>query len=415
MRTDALNRDMSAQEKRTCHPVVTRGVAMVSAIALLLIIGTVAAVLLSVKSAAVSTQKAEVQRLRAAAAAMGATQLAVWQIGNDNVLALDLARVVCEGDTSFNATSLFQFDGDLAGANFTVEVWPGADTVRLKSLASAGGNYFERWAQIPLTSLVPGFTLSSGDAVLFQDNAMADSFDSRLGAYGGGNVGAEAVLSTNSISNAKVRLQNDSIVNGDVMAGPGANTSAVIKIQNNSVVTGDVGTLSELAPIPTLSLPTNTGPDLGNLTLSAGTTTWASNYHFQDVSVSGTAVIEVSGNVTVLCDGEAQFVNSAQLRLLADSSLSIYFLGGVRFGDDARINVNTADPIRMTIYMLGTDGQLDLTDDAQVYAIGINPAGKLHVTNTSDFHGAYVGHSLHISESGAIHQDVGLGGCQSSP
>ena len=388
---------------------------MVSAIALLLIIATVAAVLLSVKSAAVSTQKAEIQRLRAAAAAMGATQLALWRIGNDNDLALDLARVVCEGDTSFDATSLFQFTGDLAGATFTVDVWPGADTVRLRSVGIAGGNYFERWAQIPLTSLIPGSRLSSADEILFENNAMADSFDSRLGPYGGGNVGAEAVLSTNSISNAKVRLKNDSIVNGDVLAGPGANTSAVIKIQNNSVVTGNVGALSAVAVMPTVSAPSDVGPDLGNLTLSAGTTLWASNLHFQDVSVSGTAVIEISGDVTVLCDGEAEFLNSAQLRLLPESSLSIYFRERVQFRDDTRINVNTADPTRLTIYMLGTDDHLDLKEDAQVYAIGINPTGKLHVKNTSDFHGAYVGREIHVSDSGALHQDVGLGGCSSSP
>lgn len=98
MRTDALNRDMSAQEKRTCHPVVTRGVAMVSAIALLLIIGTVAAVLLSVKSAAVSTQKAEVQRLRAAAAAMGATQLAVDSRGARASITIEGVEIDATGE-----------------------------------------------------------------------------------------------------------------------------------------------------------------------------------------------------------------------------------------------------------------------------------------------------------------------------
>lgn len=393
----------------------TRGVAMVSAVTILLIVAVVAAVLLSVKSTTVSAQKVAIRRLRAEAAAMAGTHLTLWRLGNDVDLEMDLARVVCEGDTSFDETPLFQFSGDLAGATFVVDVWPGADTVRLKSSAASGGAYFERWAQIRLSNLTPWTTMAVSDGISIDNSGQMDSFDSRLGPYGGGNIAAEAVMSTNSISNDKIRLRHDAIVNGDLLAGPGANTSAVIKVQNNAVVTGDIATLDEVLAIPTLSPPSDTGPDLGNLNVSSGALVWASSRHYQDVNLSGDTILEISGDITVYCEGEVEFSDSAQVRVLPNSSLTLYATGRVRFGDDTLANVYGADPSKLKIYMLGTNDHLDLLQNAQVYAIGVNPGGQLHVRGASDFHGVFAGQAIHIHETGAVHQDSALTGCQPSP
>ena len=393
----------------------TRGVAMVSAVMILLIVAVVAAVLLSVKSTTVSAQKVEIRRLRAEAAAMAATQLTLWRLGNDVDLETALTRVACEGDTSFDETPLFQFTGDLAGATFVVDVWPGADTVRLKSSAVSGGAYFERWAQIRLSNLMPWATVAASEGINIENNGQVDSFDSRLGPYGGGNVAAEAVMSTNSINNNKIRLRHDAVVNGDLSAGPGANTSAVIKIQNNAVVTGDIATLDEVVPIPTLSAPSGTGPDLGDLNVSTGTLVWASDRHYQELNVSGDAILEISGDITVYCEGDVEFADSARLRVLPNSSLTLYATERVRFRHDALANVYAADPSKLKIYMLGTDDHLDLMDNAQVYAIGVNPGGQLHVKGGADFHGIFAGKEIHIHETGAVHQDLALTGCQPSP
>lgn len=126
--------------------------ALISMVAILLIVSAFAGVFLSVHTAQVSTEEAGIHRLRAQAAAQAATQLTLWELGNDSDLRDSLARVVEEGDTSFAADPLITMTGDLAGATFDVDLWPGDDNVRLRSQGVSGGVYYERWAQVPFGS-----------------------------------------------------------------------------------------------------------------------------------------------------------------------------------------------------------------------------------------------------------------------
>jgi hypothetical protein len=119
-------------------------------VAILVVVAGFAGFFMSVHSAQISTEAAGIHRLRAQAAAMSAAQVTLWKISNDVKLQEALARVVHEGDTSFGTTPLFTVQGDLAGATFSVEVWPGDDTLRLKSTGVSGGTYHTQWAQIPM-------------------------------------------------------------------------------------------------------------------------------------------------------------------------------------------------------------------------------------------------------------------------
>ncbi|MCK4342225.1 MAG: hypothetical protein KAY37_10945 [Phycisphaerae bacterium] len=140
--------------------------ALISAVAILLVVAAFAALLISVHTVRLSTAEAEVHRLRAEAAALAATQLTLWEVSNDADLKAALARVVYEGDTSFEADPLFQIQGDLAGAAFHADVWPGDDTVRLKSRGTSGGAYYDRWAHMPMVlgggQFETGFTVVGG-------------------------------------------------------------------------------------------------------------------------------------------------------------------------------------------------------------------------------------------------------------
>ena len=133
-----------------------RAAALVSAVAILLVVAAFAGLFLSVHATHVSTAEAEINRLRAQAAALAATQLTLWNLSHDTAQQADVARVVYEHDTSFAAKPLFQIDGSLAGAAFHVDLWPGEDRVRLKTTANAGGVYFTRWAQMPLALAAGG-------------------------------------------------------------------------------------------------------------------------------------------------------------------------------------------------------------------------------------------------------------------
>jgi hypothetical protein len=119
-------------------------------IVVLVVVAAFAAVFLSVHTAQLATEENSIHRLRAQAATLAGTHLTLWKLCNDSDLQEAMARVLCEGDTSFEVDPLFEVSGDLAGATFSVDVWPGPDTVRLKSTGISGGVYYERWAHMPM-------------------------------------------------------------------------------------------------------------------------------------------------------------------------------------------------------------------------------------------------------------------------
>lgn len=133
------------------RPGRRRAAALVSMVAILVVVAAFAAVFLSAHAAKVASEETGIHRLRAQAAAISATHLTLWELSNDSDLQDAIARVVYEGDTSFGADPLITVTGDLAGATFSVDVWPGDDTVRLKSRGISAGAYYDRWAQMPLT------------------------------------------------------------------------------------------------------------------------------------------------------------------------------------------------------------------------------------------------------------------------
>lgn len=128
-----------------------RAAALVSAVAILVVVAAFTALFLSIHATQLTDYESGFRRLRAEAAAVAGTHLALWRISNDTDLQESLARPVFEKDTSFDADPVLTFNGDLAGATFQALAWPGDDTVRLKTTGVSGGVYSARWAQMPLT------------------------------------------------------------------------------------------------------------------------------------------------------------------------------------------------------------------------------------------------------------------------
>jgi hypothetical protein len=133
----------------TCHR--KRAAALISAVAILLIAATFAALLLSVHTAQLSTGTQLVQRTRADAAARGGLQLALWRLHHDSDLQNCLAKALDANDTSYAASPLIQVNGTLPGAAFHTDIWPGPTKVRIRATATAGDAAGECWAQVPLS------------------------------------------------------------------------------------------------------------------------------------------------------------------------------------------------------------------------------------------------------------------------
>jgi Tfp pilus assembly protein PilX len=169
--------------------------ALVSVVAILLVVAAFAGVFLSVHTAQVSITETGIHRLRAQAAAMAATHLTLWQLSNDSDLQDAIGRVVSEGDTSFDTDPLFHLTGDLAGATFDVDVWPGVEVVRVRSRGVSGGAYYDRWGEMALGVDLPfgndevessDLNRVAGVQIAMQANLPADGTVLSISAYAKG-------------------------------------------------------------------------------------------------------------------------------------------------------------------------------------------------------------------------------------
>jgi hypothetical protein len=142
--------------------------ALVSMIVILVAVAAFAGAFLNVHDTRVALEEAGVQRLRAEAAAMAATHITLRQLKTNSVLQADMARVVYEKDTAFDAPPLYEIAGDLTGTVFQIAVWPGLDSVRLRARGISDGVYYERWTQMPMRLRTTDNLLLGGD---FEDPA----------------------------------------------------------------------------------------------------------------------------------------------------------------------------------------------------------------------------------------------------
>lgn len=136
------------------HSKHTRpGTALITAVVLLLIMATISATVLSMRTTDVCMDIDAIRAMRADAAALGALQLCAWTLQNDTDLQTALAAAHEQGEDTWlkGSKPLFQITGELSGATFTVNVWPRPDEVRLQARAVLDGVYRERWSHITVT------------------------------------------------------------------------------------------------------------------------------------------------------------------------------------------------------------------------------------------------------------------------
>ncbi len=159
------------------------------------------------------------------------------------------------------------------------------------------------------------------------------------------------------------------------------------------------------APMPTITPPTGLGPSVGDSTLN--NTTLSSNLHCDQLTIAGT--VQVSGNVTVLCDGTATIATSAEVTLLPGATLKVYLNLGLTAMPHSSTNVppSTGLPGLVTFYNMGTSDFTLSQPNCVMYARVISPAAALRVLPNASFYGTFVGQTLDLQPNSAFHVDTG--------
>lgn len=262
---------------------------------------------------------------------------------------------------------------------------------------------------VPVPVPVPAGTplpIVTGTSVALRNAAKIDSFDSSVGPYGGANIGANAMVTTNSTNGLAIELRDTSRIEGNVQVAVGGGVSQ----GGSTVITGTVTNLAQALEVMTPVAPTGMPSSSGNTTYGSGTNlTISENKRYGSFTLQGNAIVNIQGHVTFQVGGSFLIENTAQLRILPNSSLKIYYESNFTITNDGKLNMNTGNPTLVTIYNIGVKDLNMLLSGQLAAQVQTSPSYLLDMRGNSQFFGTFNGRGLDLRDSAMFHQDVRSG------
>ena len=126
------------------------------------------------------------------------------------------------------------------------------------------------------------------------------------------------------------------------------------------------------------------------------------------LTLTGNAVVTITGDVVILCDSRVRIRGNARLVLAPGASLTMYTKDDVDIEDNARVNMDSPDPTRLQWLMISDDMQI--RDDAQVCATIKGYYGEVYVSGSADVYGTFLGKRAILRHSAAWHVDTANSG-----
>jgi hypothetical protein len=193
---------------------------------------------------------------------------------------------------------------------------------------------------------------------------------------------------------------------GDLQIHPDGVIDKVVVLWGGAEVTGKTGNQEKLYDMSTPALPTGKPFNEKNpksLALSgSGTATIDSDSCYNNLQLWGSSKLYVSGDVTIVVKGSFDISSNASVELLPNSRLKLYLKSAASIG--GKINENTADPSKMSIYMTSNKKEFQLYGSSKFHGVLNNPKGQLNIWSNSELFGALK--CKELSGGGKIHVDL---------
>ena len=234
-------------------------------------------------------------------------------------------------------------------------------------------------------------------AITLIGNGDTDSYDSRLGAYNvSGNLGTNGDISTDSTAVAAITIDPNSTVSGDVLVGPGGNTST--GVVNAGTITGTTSTEPSTWDLPLSSIPTGV-VNQGALTISGNTTRTLTEgtYWFSSLSISGNGRLVTTGAVKIYVTGAISISgNGVGTANNAPPNLLIYGTRDPTSTNPACVSSNCSTSVA-------------ITGNGNFYGAVYAPQASISVSGNGGVYGALTGASVTVNGNGGLHYDEALG------
>ena len=242
-----------------------------------------------------------------------------------------------------------------------------------------------------------------------------DSYDSRLGPYGGANAGGSAETVSLSTSDGTVSVTGGSRIAGDVSIGQGGDPFRAVYVDASSVVTGAAGAAVESPSMPVLTAPAGLGSNTGNLSIQGNDPeTISSNLHVQDLEIKSNAPLYISGNVIIYAEGNVDIWNKPSIEVLPNSSLTLYVKGSLDMHfHSPDTMVQGSGLSRMRIISLGTD-RIRIWDGSDMQGVIVAPTADVIVESGASVCGAIMAKNVTIRGGAALHEDKNITGADAA-
>ena len=302
------------------------------------------------------------------------------------------------GDVSIEVT-------DPSGDNPVIE-----STGHVPNLAASGS--MSRTVKVKLSPRINrpfDGVLIGKEAILDVGNGYTDSYDSRIGAYGGTNVGSKGHVSTNSDSMGAVDIRGSVEINGNAGTGPQGT------VLGEEHVTGTIS--HDMAmEFPEVEVP----PDLAALGYWEGygllTITGASShtlepgdYKFKRIKMTAGTVLTINGPARIYITGylNTTFYQTGTTDLICNGKVTFYADDDIKLAGSGSTNING---IPSECLILGTQGceNIDITGSRTMWAAVYAPNAKIDVGGSNNAYGSFVGRKINMHGSTGYHYDEAL-------
>ena len=284
------------------------------------------------------------------------------------------------------------------------------------SVAAVGSSNYSKTMRVVLAGGAPpplfNFMLFGELGVNVGTGAVVDSYDSRLGPYGGTNVGDGGNIGTNGEIYGAINLGNGSIVNGSAMTGPETVPDDIIIQGMGSEITGEKVALDEAKELPSVPAPTGLA-NRGNASISGTTATISESGQYNNFTLANNAKVTITSNVTLYVAGTFTMNNNSEFKINSGCSVTIYFGGGWAINSNSRINNGSQDPTKLVMY--GTDtftGTKTFCNTFETYAAMYFPKAVVNLANTNSFYGSIIARQFMIGNNMHVHYDEALASLQ---
>ncbi len=236
-------------------------------------------------------------------------------------------------------------------------------------------------------------------SVLLSGITLVDSYDSRLGPYSSLTARENGDIGTNDI----LTMVGSASVKGDALVAPGGSVSGV-----EPRITGELFYAANPTELDPVILPSYFGgvPTSPNLSLNKDTTTLLTgNYHYKEISLSGSATLEINGNTNMYVSEKIYLTGTAKIDI--GPNVKLYIKGDANLGGQGIVN-SSGIPSNLQIYGLGSGTTIKYAGGSDFYGTIYAPESDVSTSGNSSIFGAIVGNTVKLSGTGELHYDESL-------